>query len=363
MPSALTHPLSSSRFSNLVRLVGRYGCEAPYLPRLLGVGLISLLRQPVFAYEGLKYGKRIHEQPLPESPVFVIGHWRSGTTHLQNLLSLDPQFASVTLREAAMPLDFLTLGKRIEKSFEKSVPEKRLMDNVAVAADSAWEEELALVSTSPLSFYHVSFFPRGNERIFRDSILFDGNQPQLVEQWRRDYTWFLKKVSLHKGGQRFLLKNPANTARIDQLLALFPKAKFIHIKRDPYQVFRSTVHLYHEAQKEWGFHRTDRESIVRHVLATYPLLMEAYFTQAPNIPEANLTELRFEDLEAKPMETIRSAYEDLGMPGYSQAEPLIKGYLDRIEGYAKNPHHLIDDEQATVKREWAHWFDKLGYPA
>jgi len=342
MPSVLTHPLGSSSLSNFVKMFARYGCEAYCLPRLLGVGSLCLLRQPVFWYESMKYGRRILEQSLPENPVFIIGHWRSGTTHLQNLLSLDPQFASVTLREAAMPLDFLTLGRAIHKSFEKSIPKKRLMDNVPVAADSAWEEELALVSTSPLSFYHVSFFPNGNERIFRDSILFDGNKPELIEQWRRDYLWFLKKVSLIKGSKRFLLKNPANTARIRLLLEAFPDAKFIHITRDPYQVFRSTVHLYYEAQKEWAFHRVNREAIVRHVLSTYPLLMEAYLEQAPDIPSGNFAELRFEDLEANPLDSIRKAYKDAGISGLDRAGPALEAYLKTTEGYKKNPHSLSD---------------------
>ncbi|PXA04979.1 sulfotransferase [Coraliomargarita sinensis] len=361
MPSVLTHPLSSSSFSNLVKMFARYGCEPRYIPRFLGVGGICLLRQPVFWYESLKYGNAIQHQALPKSPVFVIGHWRSGTTHLQNLLSMDPQFASVTLREAAMPHDFLTLGKRIQKGFEKSIPEKRLMDNVAVAAGSAWEEELALVSTSPLSFYHVSFFPKGNERIFRDSILFDGNKPELIEQWRRDYLWFLKKVSLVKEQKRFLLKNPANTARIGILLELFPDAKFIHIKRDPYQVFRSTVHLYYEAQKEWGFHRVSRNAIVEHVLATYPLLMEAYTEQAPAIPSDNFAELRFEDLEANPLDTIGKVYQDTGLSGHSEAEPAIKAHLKATEGYVKNPHSLSAEEAALVKNKWSKWFEELGY--
>jgi len=343
-------------------MVRRYGCDFRYLPRVIGVGAISLLRQPFFWYESKKYEKAISGHELSESPVFVIGHWRSGTTHLQNLLSLDPQFASVTLREAGMPLDFLTLGKRIQKSFEKSIPEKRLMDNVAVAADSAWEEELALVSTSPLSFYHVSFFPRGNKRIFRDSILFDGNRPELIEQWRRDYLWFLKKVSLSKGGKRFLLKNPANTARIRLLLELFPDAKFIHIKRDPYQVFRSTVHLYYEAQKEWGFHKVDRKAIIQQVLSTYPLLMKAYTEQCSDIPKENLAELRFEDLEAKPLETISEVYAAAGISGFSKAKPTIEAYLETIKGYQKNPHRLSQEEENMIKKAWAKWFEILGYP-
>ncbi|MGB0744511.1 MAG: sulfotransferase family protein [Opitutales bacterium] len=361
MPSPLTHPLSSSRFSNLVRMVARYGCEPRYLPRLMGVGLISLLRQPIFIYENIKYAKRIDEQALPKDPIFVIGHWRSGTTHLQNILSLDPQFASVTLREAAMPLDFLTLGKRIEKSFEQSIPEKRLMDNVEVAAASAWEEELALVSTSPLSFYHVSFFPKDNDSIFRDSILFNGGKPELIEQWRRDYLWFLKKVSLIKSGKRLLLKNPANTARIKLLLELFPEAKFIHIKRDPYQVYRSTVHLYDKAQQEWGFHKASQDRIKAHVLKSYPLFMRAYFEQRDLIPRGQFAELSFEDLESAPLSTIEQAYEDSGISGFEAVKPRVENYLSRINGYQKNPHVISENDTLKLRENWSEWFDRLGY--
>jgi hypothetical protein len=320
-----------------------------------------LVRQPGFWYEALRYRARINEQALPKNPVFVIGHWRSGTTHLQNLLSLDPQFASVTLREAAMPLDFLTLGKLIEKSFDQSIPDKRLMDNVAVAADSPWEEELALASTSPLSFYHVSFFPRGNERIFRDSILFNGHVPKLIDRWQRDYTWFLKKVSLVHKGKRFLLKNPANSARIDLLLKLFPEARFIHIQRDPYQVFRSTVHLYYKAQQEWGFHRVDRSAIVEHVLASYPLLMQAYLDQRSSIPAGRLAEVRFEDLEARPMQALETAYTDSGLTGFAEAAPKFESYLTSVSDYQKNPHSLAPEERKMVAERWAEWFEHLEY--
>jgi len=275
MPAIASHPLASSRFGNLLRLFRRHGCDPAYLPHAAAVCLLSLARQPVMTYEAMRHRKRINAVRLRPDPVFIIGHWRSGTTHLQNILGHDPQFASVTVREAAMPHDFLTLGKRFARTIEKAVPEKRLMDNVAVAADSPWEEELALVASSPLAFYHVSFFPRGMERIFREAIFFDGDDPERVAHWRTDYLHFLQKVALVRPDRPFLLKNPANTTRIRHLLRDFPGARFIHIHRDPYQVFRSAVHLYLKAQEAWGFHRPNRQAIVEHVLRSYPRFMEA----------------------------------------------------------------------------------------
>lgn len=361
MPAIADHPLVSSRIGNLLRLFRRYGCDAAYLPRAVAVTLLCLARQPFMAYENRRYRERIEKTPLRPDPVFLIGHWRSGTTHLQNILSRDPQFASVTVREAAMPHDFLTFGKVFARAVEKAIPEKRLMDNVAVDADAPWEEELALVASSPLSFYHVSFFPRGMERVFREAIGFDGNTSRLVEEWRREYARFLKKVASVRPGKPFLLKNPANTARIERLLELFPEARFIHIRRDPCQVFRSTVHLYLEAQKEWGFHRPTRDAIVEQVLATYPVLMRAYFAQRAAIPKGRLAEIRFEDLEKDPLPVIENAYAEAGLTGFNAARPLFENYLHSIRDYRKNPHTLSETETRRVRECWAEWFHRLDY--
>jgi hypothetical protein len=361
MPSVLNHPLGSSRFDNLIRMAARHGCEGRYLPRFLGVALVSLLRQPVIAYEALRHGKAIRASALPSDPVFVIGHWRSGTTHLQNILSQNPRFASVTLKEAAMPLDFLTLGNLLSGPLAASLPKKRLMDNVAVAADCPWEEELALACTSPLSFYHVSFFPKAVGRIFRESILFNGDDERLIASWEKDYTAFLRKVGMVKPGRQLLLKNPANSARIDQILRLFPEARFIHIHRDPLKVYASTIHLYLKAQAEWGFHKPDRAHIAEHVLETYPLLMQAYLEQRASIPAGRLTEVAFKDLQDQPMAVLEAIYNDLRLPGFETARPYFAAYLDSVSGYAKNRLELDPAEAVEVRTRWDRFFNAFGY--
>ena len=363
MPSAFNHPLSSSRFLNLVKMVGRHGCDPAFIPRLVGVGLLCLVRQPVIWYESIRFGNAIQSQKFSGDPVFVIGHWRSGTTHLQNILSQDPQFSGVILAQAAMPLDFLTMGGLLNGPMAKSLPKKRLMDNVAVTANAPWEEELALACTSPLSFYNVSFFPKGIGRIFRESILFNDQDPALIEQWEQDYLSFLKKVQMIQPGKRFLLKNPANSARLDLLMELFPKARFIHIHRNPYKVFASTVYLYLKAQEEWGFHHTDRNSIVEHVLETYPLLMRAYLQQREHIPDDQLVDVRFSDLQEEPMRIVKNIYEKLRIDGYDAAAPRFRSYLDSISGYQKNRLELAPEEKRRVRERWREFFERFNYSA
>lgn len=338
-----------------------YGCQPRFVPRLLYLGLVCALRRPLAWLESAKYGRAIRRQPIEPAPIFVVGHWRSGTTHLQNLLCQDPQFGRVTLLQAGMPHDFLIFPSDLLGGIQKMLPRTRLMDNIAVSADAPWEEEMALVSFSRLSFYHVSFFPRAVERIFREAVLFDDGDRKIIDKWQRHYLYFLKKVQFAQQGRRLMLKNPANTARISVLKQIFPKAKFVHIHRDPYKVFASTVHLYLKAQEAWGFHEVDRDHVVRHILDAYPQLMAAYFAQRKALRDDELVEVSFRDLQQDPMATLATIYSRIGLEHYDTAAPYFSRYIDSQQNYAKNVLSLSDWEMNEVSHRWRQVFDELGY--
>ena len=351
----------SSSFANLARLAAAYGCDAKYLRRLLELFAVTAMRQPVIWWEAARHGRRIREQAF-EPPVFIIGHWRSGTTHLHNVISQDPRFGRVTLLEAGMPHDFLTLSKVMRRRVAEQIPEKRLMDNVPVAVDSPWEEEMALTSTGRMSFYHVSFFPRCMEQIFDEAVMFNGGDPGLVETWQRQYLAFLRKVQYAQAGLPLLLKNPANTARVRWLMTMFPGARFIHIRRNPYKVFASAVHLYLKVQEEWGLHDTDRDRVVRHVLDSYPKLMRAYFEQRDGLTDKELIEVSYGELQEDPLELLRRIYDQLDIPGFDTAAPRFETYLASQSDYRKNELSLRPQEKAEIARRWQDIFERLEYP-
>jgi hypothetical protein len=357
----LLHPLISSSCGNLVRLVATYGCDGRYVPRLVYLLLMTLLRQPVIWWEAARYGRQVRDEPfLP--PVFIIGHWRSGTTHLHNIMAQDRQFGRVTLLQAGMPNDFLTLSRFALKRVAGQLPDKRLMDNVPVSALAPWEEEMALTSTGRMSFYHVSFFPRGMSRIFDEAVMFNGGDRELQATWQRQYVAFLRKVQFAECGKPLLLKNPANTARIALLREMFPGARFVHIRRDPYKVYASSIHLYLKAQEAWGLHKTGRDSVSRHILDSYPKLMNAYFEQRGLLGNDELVEVRYRDLQDDPMGLMANIYEQLGLPGFGAARPRFAAYIESQRGYKKNLLELPADEKAEVARRWRPIFDELGYP-
>ena len=105
----------------------------------------------------------------PQAPLFVLGHWRTGTTFLHNLLTCDAeQFAWPNSIQAIFPSTFLYAEPSIRRRFGKMVPSTRPMDNVAQTADTPQEDEFALAPLCLMSpNFGMSNFPRRTEHFDR----------------------------------------------------------------------------------------------------------------------------------------------------------------------------------------------------
>jgi hypothetical protein len=360
---SMLHPLASSKFAELLHELNTYGFDLRYSFRVMSILAMCILRQPLMMLESNRFGHKIEKQEIHPRPVFIIGHWRSGTTHLQNLLGQDPRLGRVTLLQASMPHEFLTLPSIMKQFYKYIIPSRRIMDNVELSPGMPWEEEMAMANYSPYSFYKVSFFPREVERIFRHSVMFDGNETQHVEAWKRYYLSFLRKIQFTQPGKALLLKNPANTARIHHIQQLLPGSRFIFIHRHPYEVYTSTVHLYTKVQSAWGLQSVDSQKLVQHILSAYRKLMNAYFDQRTALSARQLIEVAYNDLESDPLATIKKIYQQLDLEDFEQAEPYFIKYLDQTRGYIKNNLNITPEEKRDVARHWTRTFTEYGYTA
>jgi hypothetical protein len=192
--------------------------------------------------------------------------------------------------------------------------------------------------------------------------LFQGLSEKNLSEWRRVYLTVLRKSTYHSGGKRLVLKAPANSGRIPALLALFPDARFVHICRDPYQVFLSMQWVYQTVLPRAQVQKIDPDRVDAYIFKFYTMLMQKFLAEKELIPAANLVEVRFEDLEAEPLEQVRRIYERLDLPGFAQAEPAIQAYLASIAGYRKNEYQLTNEIIAKVNQHWGFAFEAWGYP-
>jgi omega-hydroxy-beta-dihydromenaquinone-9 sulfotransferase len=125
-----------------------------------------------------------------------------------------------------------------------------------------------------------------------------------VESWKRSFREFVKKLT-YKTGRPILLKSPPHTARIGLLLETFPDARFIHIHRNPYEVFQSTRRLLEDIAPVWQLQRRpdcdDPDDLVNRILNTYRTMYDNFFDSRSRIPRGRFHEIGFEELVADPV--------------------------------------------------------------
>jgi hypothetical protein len=356
------HPLLLGSFRNWMKVLRTNEVDRRFSSRALSVSLVSLLTGPLRLFERVRYRRAVAATPIAAPPIFILGHWRSGTTHLHYLLSKDPALGYMSTFQALAP-ELLFVGHRtLKPAFAPHMPSVRPMDDMSFSIDVPQEDEVAVANMTPYSFYHQWSFPRMATQYLERYGMFDGVPDAVVNEWKRVYMEVLRKTTLEMGNRRLVLKNPINTARVKLLLELFPDAKFVHIHRSPYDVFLSTLRLYEKALPAAQLQVVSQAEIESNILHIYEGIMRRFLAERELIPAGNLVEIRFADLEARPLAELRRLYESLQLPGFDAAEPAFAGYVASQAGYRKNRYSLTPEIIDTVNRHFGFALDAWGYP-
>ncbi len=312
--------------------------------------------------EDEQFGADIEATQISTPPLFILGHWRSGTTFLQNLMTQDPNFVSPNIFECRNPHTFLVRQKIFEFRLKKFETVKRNTDNVQIGLDSPGEEEFAVGVMSLMTPMLGWVFPKKRD-FYENFLTFKEVSPEELTEWKDHYLYFLKKVT-YKHQKPLLLKSPVNTARLKILIDLFPEARFVHIHRHPYDVFRSTLKMYRTAVAKSSFQGPQKRNLEDDIIDHYKRMHEAYFKDREAIPANRLLEIGFSQLESQPMETVHQIYQYLKLPGFNEAEPRFNAYLEAQKNYQKNKHAPLNENlKKRLQREWALSFDYWNYKA
>ena len=295
-------------------------------------------------------------------PVFVIGHWRSGTTHLHYLLSQDKRFVYLDSFQAFFfRVAFVSKGI-MRPLLAKLMPSTRLQDNVKIDAHSPQEEEHPLTNLTEKSGMQIFFFPK-NRSYFDKYNVFEGTTEKEIKDWKKVYLKMLKQISLFQGKKKqLLLKNPHNTGRVKILLQLFPNAKFIFIHRNPYEVYSSTKYLYQKAVKTQFLQEFSEKEIEERIIYCYEKSMQKYLNDKHLIPEDSLYEISFNELETQPINSLEKMYSKLNISDFNNNKTLFKTYLETVKGYKKN--QLIDipnEVKDQINKRWKFAFENWKY--
>lgn len=347
-------------------LLENRGVAQPYWGKLARVLTASAATLPLRVAETLVHSRTLARTEIHNPPLFVLGFARTGTTHLHNLLSQDPNLGYVTTLQAIAPKWFLVGRGKIKRLMEQGMGQvSRPMDNVKVSLDMPNEEEVALANSSHMSFIHNFSFPNSTRTYFdRYLLLGDGSglRPRDLRRWQREYLEIVKKATIHWTGRRIVLKTPANQGRLPTLLRMFPGAKFVHIVRDPLVVYQSMLNMYRKMLPLHQMQPVDWEQIERFVIDSYSATMKRYIEDIEAIPEGDLVEVKFEELEIDPIGVLERIYGGLALPGWDTAQPAVQDYLGTLADYSKNDYAHSAEVIDLVREHWGFAFQTWDYP-
>lgn len=309
--------------------------------------------------EKLLYGGAVANTPIEHPPVFIIGHWRSGTTLLHNLMAHDTRFTYPNMYQVVCPKHFLFTERVGTALTEWALPKNRPMDNLPAGWKIPQEDEIALCVATLVSPYLMLTFSDDRSK-YADYYELKNVRESERQQWKDFLTLFLKKLT-YLNNKPVLLKSPTHTFRIPLLLEMFPQAKFIYIYRNPHAVFPSTLHLRSTLFEDNSLNAVQYESTEADSFFSYELLLKCYDRDRHLIPEGQLHEIRFEDLEGDPVGELEQIYRRLSLPGFDDLKAVIEPQLPALRRYKKNSYDLDAGLKRRIYERVQLAFDRYGY--
>lgn len=337
-----------------------FAVQPPYWHIAAVASAASVMNSTLRVLTEACYGGAVARTPIRQAPLFIVGHWRTGTTLLHELLILDPRHAFPTTYQCLAPHHFLLTQRTFPRLFWFLMPSRRPMDNMAAGYDKPQEDEFALAVLGAPSPYLTIAFPNHPPQD-QDALDLERLTPRALAGWKRTFLHFLRGLTF-ADPRRLVLKSPTHSCRIKTLLELFPDARFVHIVRDPFTVFPSTVNLWKSLYRNHGLQTPTFAGLEEHIFRTFNHLYTKLEEGERLLAPGRFHELRYEDLIHDPEGQMRLLYDRLGLGGFDEALPGIRKYLAENAGYQTNRYPSLAPElRAEIARRWGAVIERYGY--
>ena len=313
--------------------------------------------EPLRWLELVLHRKKIDTYNIKKDPVFILGYYRSGTTYLQQIFMQDDRLGYTSFYQTIFPELMLTFEKSMTPVLEKITKIFRIQNHFHRIPFSWFfpgEEDVAMMSfMNANSAQWGVLFPGKAIETFTKYTLFEkiSNEEQL--KWKNNYLYLIKKISIANKYKPLVLKSPLNTARIKQLLSLFPNARFVYISRNPVHVYASTKRLWEMVIKKYILGNPSEINIQQIVIETYSRLMDHYMKDKALIPREQLVEIAYEDFIKHPIHTTKQVYHQLNLGSFEYCKEAMEKHVQKQKNYKTIRHVLEQDELNKVQYQLA----------
>ncbi len=355
-------------FFGFWRFLVRWLSSSGWSAQRLAIAIAFLLIFPIlelwtrigFLVDHLFWG-RFRRQPV-ESPVFIVGNFRSGTTFLHRLLAQDKRrFATMTLGEIMFAPSILQrkviralamidrwLGAPLDRALSK---EEARWDEVnpthKVSLRQPEEDDYLLlhIFRALTIWMNSGLLEDARTYLHFDTRLPESTKDLAMAFYRRCVQRFLFDRG---GGFQYLAKNPALSPKLDTLFRHFPDACVVYLARSPLETVPSFLSM---TRLMWG---SIGNPIHTEELNDFTLEMTRHWYEYPlerlaEEPDDRYAVLRYEDLVNDPEGTVRGIYERFGFDIGPDFEEVLRRETSKARKYRSR--HRYDLEELGLTQE------------
>lgn len=327
---------------------------------ILGAGCAAMnsVLRPIAAWT---QDSRIAATELIEPPTFIIGHWRSGTTLLHELLTLAEDVASPSTLDTFIPNHLPISEFWLRPLVNLLLPRRRPMDNMELAGNSPQEDDFALISLAAPTPYLELAFPNLRRA---ETIRFDPGQlsPEERARLRQALTYFYQTLTLRRK-RKLVLKSPPHTARIAFLAEWFPGARFIHLARHPFRLVPSTAKLWQALDSTQGFQLPAYQpaELRQFIHTCQSKIYMSYLRDRDRLPPHQLLEIKFEELIAQPAVVLEQVLEWLGWPDRERHLQKAADYFAAHQSVRPSSDEISPDLESEITEHWQTYLQLFHY--
>jgi hypothetical protein len=301
-----------------------------------------------------------------KGPVFIIANPRSGTTYLHRLISKDDdrftytKFAHTFFMTASFT-KFANLVKWIDSHTGHLIRNSLNKideifwggwDNIhSMGFNKAEEDELPFAQTMmsigvfiPFPYYHLI-----------QGTKFLDKEPLSVRKGVMDFYESCIKRFVYATGEKktYLSKNVMSTGRFKSILERFPDAKIIYIARHPYEALPSLTSMFSVM-----YGATEDDELARQALSEHGIQLYEYLAEMKqDIPASQFLALKYDDLCAKPKETVLKVYEHFDWHATEEFTRMLDGEQERQKNYQSTHEYSLDQYNLSKEYIYERLFD------
>ena len=365
---ANSYPFRSPRFwhgmrlGDSLRLLARHQFRVYPLSWSLAATVLAVgpLNSMLGWAQSFWWSRRVSSTEITQPPVFVIGHWRSGTTYMHELLACDPRLSAPSTYACFSPSHFLVSQNVLAPLTQWLLPGHRPQDDVKLGWDQPQEDEFALCNLGVPSPYLQIAFPNDPPAEVERYLTLRNVSAKERARWTEALFAFYRALTC-RSDKRLLIKSPTHTGRAWLLAQLFPGAKFIHMVRDPNTMIPSTIRMWRSFFATQSFQRPRNEGLEGFIFQWLQTMYEGGDAWRGDPNDADWLDVHYEKFVDDPVKTMEGAYERLEIGDFEAVRENVESYVSGAQSYRTNRHSLNEELGKNIAVRCAEYRERFGY--